>query len=185
MKANCYGLFYLTNYSDTTATPSNAADNSTISSVDIYKIPSGNYYNIPSGSKYWVPPVNPGYSSDSMRSDPSTNPSMVTTRLPKLGDSKICQHIWSFIFNGKKYLKDLKRYDVNDNHWHKVKDKWSDDIYASQLNFILKTSYILPDKLDPYACNTSDLKYGYIFKILDLNIPTSNSHQFRNALERF
>ena len=34
-------------------------------------------------------------------------------------------------------------------------------------------------------CNTSNLADGYIFKILDLNIPTRDSHQCRNALEYF
>ena len=38
--------------------------------------------------------------------------------------------------------------------------------------------------LDLYACNTSDLEDVYIFKILDLNISTSNIHQFQNALGR-
>ena len=50
---------------------------------------------------------------------------------------------------------------------------------------MLKSEYFLPYKSDPYVCNTSDLSDGYIFKILDLNIPTSDSHQSRNALEWF
>ena len=50
---------------------------------------------------------------------------------------------------------------------------------------MLQSNYVPPDKSDPYACNTSVLAYLYIFKILYLNIPTSDSHQCRNALERF
>ena len=48
-----------------------------------------------------------------------------------------------------------------------------------------KSDYVPPDKYDPYAFNTYNLSDGYIFKILNLNIPTSDSHQCRNALERF
>ena len=54
-----------------------------------------------------------------------------------------------------------------------------------QCDFMLKSYYVHTDKYDTYACNKSDLADGYIFKILDLNLPTSNSHQWRNALKRF
>ena len=50
---------------------------------------------------------------------------------------------------------------------------------------MIKSDYNPPDKYDPYTCNTSDLADGYIFNILDLNITTSDSHQFWNALKRF
>ena len=36
-----------------------------------------------------------------------------------------------------------------------------------------------------YACNISDLADGYIFNILDLNIPTSKSYQCRNPFGRY
>ena len=56
---------------------------------------------------------------------------------------------------------------------------------VTQCDFMLKSNYIPPDNSDPYACNTYDLADGYIFKILDLNITTRDSHQCRNVLERF
>ena len=59
------------------------------------------------------------------------------------------------------------------------------DISAWQCYFIVKSSYVPPDESYPYACNTSDLIDNYIFKILDFNTPTINSHQFQNALKRF
>ena len=55
--------------------------------------------------------------SDSLNSDPSTNPTTPT----KLSDSKILQLIWIRIFNYKKYLKDLKSHEGNKNHWSKAK----------------------------------------------------------------
>ena len=50
---------------------------------------------------------------------------------------------------------------------------------------MLKFDYIHLDKSDFYACITSDLVNGYIFKILNLNIPTSESYQCRNTLKWF
>ena len=50
---------------------------------------------------------------------------------------------------------------------------------------MLKSEYVPPDNSDPYACNTSALADGYIFNIIDINIPTSDSRQFRNSLELF
>ena len=39
-----------------------------------------------------------------------------------MSGSKICQHIWSCIFNNKQDLKELKRYGGNENHWHKANE---------------------------------------------------------------
>ena len=50
---------------------------------------------------------------------------------------------------------------------------------------MLNSDYSYPEKYDPYAWNTSDLVNGYIFNILDLNIPKSDSHQCQNDLKRF
>ena len=50
---------------------------------------------------------------------------------------------------------------------------------------MLKSDYVSPYQSDPYACNNSNLADVYTFKILDLNLPTSDSHQCRNALKRF
>ena len=47
------------------------------------------------------------------------------------------------------------------------------------------SDYVLPEKSDAYACNTSNWANVYIFKILDLKIPTSDSHQCQKPLERF
>ena len=58
-------------------------------------------------------------------------------------------------------------------------------ISAAQCDFILKSEYIPPYKSDPYACNTFNIANEYIFKVIDLNMPASSIHQFRNALERF
>ena len=67
----------------------------------------------------------------------------------------------------------------------KAKDNWVAAISAAQCDFMLNYDCVPPIKSYTYACNTSDLVYGYIFKIPDLNIPTSDSHQCRNALKRF
>ena len=160
----------------------NPRDNSKIPSMDNYTItnstiPSGYIYKIPSGNNYNVLPVEPGSSSDIIRSATSTIPSMLPTNLPKLRDSEICQQIWSHIFNSKQDPKYLKRYNGNKNHWRKVKNNWEAAISASKWDFILKSSRVSQDDLDPYACNTANLEDGYIFKILDLNTPTINSHQ--------
>ena len=119
--------------------------------------------------------------SDSPTSDTSTN----RTTPNKLRYSKISQHIWSRRFNYKQEPKYLKRYYGNKNHWYKAKDNWAATISEAQCDFILKSDYIPPYKSNPYVCNTSNLTDGYIFKILDLNIPTSDSKQCRNSLERF
>ena len=79
----------------------------------------------------------------------------------------------------------MKRYYGNKNHWRKANDNWDATISVAQCGFILKSYYIPPDKSNPYACNTSEFAGGYIFKILDLKIPTSDSKQCRDALERF
>ena len=107
------------------------------------------------------------------------------TRLPNISDSKILQHIWSCVFNNKHDPTDLKRYDGNENNWHKVNENWEDAISMAQCDFILNSRYVLPDELDLYSCITSYLEDGYNFKIIDLNIPTSNSQKFQNTLERF
>ena len=73
----------------------------------------------------------------------------------------------------------------NENHWHNANENWAAAISATQCDSMLKSNYVPTDKYDPYACNTSDLAYGYTLKILDLNIPTSDSHKFWNTLERF
>ena len=145
---------------------------------------SMDYYKISPGSNYKEIPMEPGSSSKIPRSALSTIPSMVTTSLPKISDYKILQQIWSNIFKDKKYPKELKRYDGNDNQWHKVKDNGESTTSGEQCIFILKLSYIPPDESDLYAFNITYMEDGYIFKILDLNIPTNNSHQLRNALER-
>ena len=119
--------------------------------------------------------------SDSPTSDPSTN---LTTHT-MLGDSNIFQHICIRIFNDKKYPKELKRYDGNNNLWHKAKENWDADILAAQCNFILNPDFIPTDNSKPHECSSSNLNDGYIFKILFLNIPTSYSHQYRNKLEPF
>ena len=119
--------------------------------------------------------------SDSPTFGHSTNPATHK----KLTDSKIHQQIWGYIFYIKQYPKDLKRYDCNDNCWLKNKENWDAAISAEQCDFSLKSEYIPPDKSKPYACNSSKLADGYIFKILDLNIPISDSHKCRNSLERF
>ena len=77
------------------------------------------------------------------------------------------------------------RYDGNKNHWRKYKDNWAASISEVQCDFILKSDNIPPDNSNPYVCNTSNLADGYILKILDLNIPTSDSDQCRNTLEHF
>ena len=103
----------------------------------------------------------------------------------KLSNSKIRQQIWSNILNNTQEPKDLKRYNGNKNNWRNSKENCTDAIYSAQFDFMLKSNYVPPYKSDPYTCNTSDLADEYIFKILDLNITTSNSHQCRNALVRF
>ena len=50
---------------------------------------------------------------------------------------------------------------------------------------MLNSEYVPPYNSDLYACNTSNLADVYLFKILDLNIPTSDSHQCQNALKHF
>ena len=50
---------------------------------------------------------------------------------------------------------------------------------------MVNSDCVPPDKSNPYSCNTSDLSDGCIFNILDLNLPTRNSHQCSNSLERF
>ena len=112
-------------------------------------------------------------------------PSILTTNLPKLRESNIRQQMWSHIFNEKQDPKDLKNYYGNDNHWSKAKENWDAIISAAQCEFILKYDYIPPYNSYTYTCNTSDLADGYIFNILDLNIPASSSHQYRNVIERF
>ena len=119
--------------------------------------------------------------SDSLTSDPSINPTIPT----KFRNSNILQQIWSCILNYKQYLKDLKSYEGKKNHWHKAKENWAAAISAAQCDFTLNPDYIPTDKSKPHEWNTSDLDDGYIFKILFLNIPTSDSHQCRNKLEPF
>ena len=58
--------------------------------------------------------------SDSLASDPSTNPTTPTN----IRNSKTLKQIWSHIFNYKHYLKDLKRYEGNENHLCKTKENW-------------------------------------------------------------
>ena len=79
----------------------------------------------------------------------------------------------------------MKRYDGNENNLRKTKENWDAAISSVQYDFILKSEYIPPDKSNPYTCNTFDLDDGFILKIPYLNIPTSDSHQCRNALEPF
>ena len=73
--------------------------------------------------------------SDSPTSDPSTNPTTPTM----LGDSNIFQHICIRIFNDKQYPKELKRYDVNKNLWHKAKENWDAAISADQFYFMINS----------------------------------------------
>ena len=49
---------------------------------------------------------------------------------------------------------------------------------------MLNSDYVSPDKYDPHVCNISDFSDEYIFNILDLNIPKSESCQFQNNPER-
>ena len=146
-----------------------------LSNITEYSYESTPYKSTPTNSKVHL------VDSDSLTSDPSTNPTTPT----KLSNSKILQHTWSRIFNYKQYLKYLKRYDGNENHWLKAKENWAAAISAAQCNFILNSDYIPPDKPKNHECNSFDLDDGYILYILYLNIPTSDSHQCRNALEPF
>ena len=148
---------------------------SNIPSVDSYKSTT---------NKSEVHLVGTEYQSTHTLMIPSRIPSIVTTNLHKLRDSKICQQIWMRIFNNKKYSKYLKRYDSNENHCCKANENWSSVISASQCDFILKSDYTPHKILDPYACNTSNLADRYIFKILDINILESIIDQSWNTLER-
>ena len=102
-----------------------------------------------------------------------------------LSDPKIFQQIWSQIFNDKQDPKYLKRYYGNENPCRKSKENWAAAISAAQCDFMIKSDYVPPDKSDPYYYSTSELADGYIFRILHLNIPTSDSHQCRNSLKLF
>ena len=115
------------------------------------------------------------------------NSNSTSNPIPQLNlrNSKISQHIWSCILNDKQEPKDIKRYDGNENNWRKAKENWAAAISAAQYDFMLNSDYVPPEKYDKYACNNSDLADGYIFKIIDINIPTSDSHQCRNSLEQF
>ena len=165
------------------------------------KIPSGDFPPIPPRYLSKIPEDNIAATSYKSTSSAPTDykihlvdPYPTTTVKPnsgytsnpipnlKISNSNICQQIWIWILNGKKEPKDLKRYDANENNWRKAKENWTAAISAVQCDFILNYDYVPPYKSDIYACNTSD---GYIFKILDLNLPTSDSHQCRNSFEWF
>ena len=134
----------------------------------------------PTNSKIHL--INP-YSTTSIKSNSDSTFDSIPPL--KLSNSNTHQQNCSHIFNDKQDPKDLKRYYGNEKHWHKAKETWASAISAAQCDFMLKSDYVHTDKSDTYACNKSDLADGYIFKILYLNLPTSNSHQWRNALERF
>ena len=157
-----------------------SVDNSTITSMYTYTVHSGDNSQIPSWDNSDIHSLETVYSSNSMRSVKSNITSMVLMSSPKISNGNIRQQIWIRILNNKQDPKDLKRYNFNYNHWRKVKDKWAASVYAVQCNFILKSGYFPPDNCELYAWNTSDIEGG-----IYINIPTSNSHQFWNALERY
>ena len=146
-----------------------------MSNILEYSYGSTSYKYTPTNSKVYL------VDSDYPTYEPSTNP----TKPTKISRSNILQHIWSGIFNDKQEPKDRTIYNGNDNHWRKAKEKWDAAISAAKFNYILKSDYIPPGKSKKYEWNTYDLTDSYIFKILDLNLPTSDSHKCRNALERF
>ena len=125
------------------------------------------------------------YPTTYVKSNPDSISKTAITPPINLIESKILQKIWRCIFNNKQDTKYLKGWDGNENHWHKAKDNWDSAISTAQCGFMLNYDYVPPEKYNPYAWNYYDLADGYIFKILDLNIPTSDSHQCRNNLKRF
>ena len=166
--------------------------NPTIPSRGIFLIPPRDISKITSGCSYKYTPnnykvnlVDPEYLPIYPLMIPYMIPSIVYTNIPNNSNSKIREQIWIRIFNNKQGPKDLKWCGGNENHWRKAKDNWSVAVSVDQCDFILKSYYIPPIKLETYTCNTSNLVDGYILKILYLNIPASSNHQCRNTLEIF
>ena len=112
-----------------------------MSNITEYSYESTPYKSTPTNSMVHI------VDSDSLTSDPSTNPTTPT----KISNYEILQQIWSLILNYKQYLKDLKRYDGNENHWRKAKENWAAVISTAQCDFILKSDYIPPEKSNHYT----------------------------------